>query len=108
MKNIFLFCDAGMSTSLLVSKMRESAKAHNVNVQIQALPFAKSFEIIDNKKADCILLGPQVKFLLKDIEDKCKKQNIPLDVVNSTDYGTMNGEKVLKQAIKMIKANQIK
>ncbi|MCY6485750.1 PTS sugar transporter subunit IIB [Clostridium aestuarii] len=108
MKNIFLFCDAGMSTSLLVSKMRESAKVHNVDVEIQALPFGKSFEIIQNNKADCILLGPQIKFLLKDIEEKCEKHNIPLDVVNSIAYGTMNGEKVLKQAIKMIKANQNK
>lgn len=108
MKNIFLFCDAGMSTSLLVSKMRGVAKAKNVNVQIQALPFAKSFEIIESGKVDCILLGPQVKFLLKDIEGKCQEKNIPLDVVNSADYGTMNGEKVLKQAIKMIRANQNK
>ncbi|SFC93819.1 PTS sugar transporter subunit IIB [Clostridium uliginosum] len=108
MKNIFLFCDAGMSTSLLVSKMRNVAEAHNVEVQIQALPFAKSFEIIENGQADCILLGPQVKFLLKDIEGKCKEKNIPLDVINSAHYGTMNGEKVLKQAIKMIRENQNK
>ncbi|WP_392486182.1 PTS sugar transporter subunit IIB [Haloimpatiens sp. FM7315] len=106
MKKIFLFCDAGMSTSLLVSKMREVAKKHDVNVQIEALPFARSFEIIEKKEVDCILLGPQVKFLLKDIEEKCAEYNIPVDVISATAYGTMNGEKVLKQAIKMIRGSK--
>ncbi|MDU5106980.1 PTS sugar transporter subunit IIB [Clostridium sp.] len=106
MKNIFLFCDSGMSTSLLVGKMREVADKHKVDVHIEALPFAKSFEALNEKQVDCVLLGPQVKFLLKDIEEICKEKNIPVDVINFTDYGTMNGEKVLKKAIKMIKANQ--
>ncbi|MGG7143973.1 PTS sugar transporter subunit IIB [Clostridium nigeriense] len=106
MKNIYLFCDAGMSTSLLVTKMREVAAKHDVKVNIEALPFAKSFEILNEKQVDCVLLGPQVKFLLKDIEGPCKEKNVPVAVINSADYGTMNGEKVLKQAIKMIKANQ--
>ena len=52
MKNIFLFCDAGMSTSLLVTKMREVATKHNVNVNIEALPFAKSFETLNEKQVE--------------------------------------------------------
>ena len=41
MKNIFLFCTAGMSTSLLVTKMRDAAKKNNVDVNIDAFPIAE-------------------------------------------------------------------
>jgi PTS system cellobiose-specific IIB component len=37
-KVIYLFCSAGMSTSLLVSKMRAQAEKYNVPVIIDAFP----------------------------------------------------------------------
>lgn len=40
MKKIYLFCNAGMSTSMLVNKMKEAAKSKNINVEIEAYPVA--------------------------------------------------------------------
>ena len=37
-KHIYLFCSAGMSTSLLVSKMRAQAEEYEVPVIIEAFP----------------------------------------------------------------------
>ena len=37
-KHIYLFCSAGMSTSLLVSKMRAQAEKYEVPVIIEAYP----------------------------------------------------------------------
>jgi PTS system cellobiose-specific IIB component len=37
-KHIYLFCSAGMSTSLLVSKMRAQAEKYEVPVIIEAFP----------------------------------------------------------------------
>lgn len=37
-KNIYLFCSAGMSTSLLVNKMRQQAEKYDVPVNIEAFP----------------------------------------------------------------------
>lgn len=37
-KHIYLFCSAGMSTSLLVSKMRAQAEKYEVPVVIEAFP----------------------------------------------------------------------
>lgn len=37
-KKIYLFCAAGMSTSLLVNKMREQAAKHSVPVDIEKRP----------------------------------------------------------------------
>ena len=38
MKKILLMCNAGMSTSMLVSKMREAAEAQGYDCTIEACP----------------------------------------------------------------------
>ncbi|MEG2786783.1 MAG: PTS sugar transporter subunit IIB [Romboutsia sp.] len=106
-KKIYLFCSAGMSTSLLASKMQNVAKQHNLPIEVEAFPYSEIDKIVEQRNPDCILLGPQVKFMLKEVQGKFDEK-IPVDVINSMDYGSMNGEKVLKTAIKMIKARQTK
>ncbi|WP_250675157.1 PTS sugar transporter subunit IIB [Paraclostridium ghonii] len=106
-KKIYLFCSAGMSTSLLASKMQNVANQHNLPIEVEAFPYAEIDKIIEQKNPDCILLGPQVRFMLKEVQEKFDAKT-PVDVINSLDYGAMNGEKVLKTAIKMIKARQAK
>lgn len=41
MKNIILCCAAGMSTSLLVQKMREAASKKKLDISIKAIPVAE-------------------------------------------------------------------
>ena len=55
-KKIYLFCSAGMSTSLLVSKMKAQAEKYEVTVIIAAYPEALAAE--KGVEADLILLGP--------------------------------------------------
>lgn len=59
-KNILLVCSAGMSTSLLVSKMKEAAKEAEIEVNINALPISECDSVIDT--VDIVLLGPQVRY----------------------------------------------
>ena len=51
-----------------------------------------------------ILLGPQVKYRYQEVVDKFGSTGIPIAVIDQTAYGMMDGEKVLKTAIKMMKA----
>lgn len=103
MKRVYLFCSAGMSTSMLASKMQGVADDHNLPIEVAAFPDGKIGQIIEEKHPDVILLGPQVKFRLKEITAKFGDLGIPIEVIDATDYGMMNGEKVLKFAIKLIK-----
>ena len=41
MKKILLVCEAGMSTSILLSKMREYVKVKKVDIDIKALPITE-------------------------------------------------------------------
>ncbi|MBS5983376.1 PTS sugar transporter subunit IIB [Clostridium butyricum] len=100
MKNILLVCNAGMSTSLLVNKMKEEAVARGVEVNINALPVAEVKEAID--KVDIVLLGPQVRFQKAQVEEYAAGR-IPVEVIDIRAYGAMNGKAVLESALEKIK-----
>ena len=106
MKRIYLFCSAGMSTSMLASNMQDVANQHNLPIKVAAFPHNKLEEIISEDRPDCILLGPQVKYMYEETVEQFGSQGIPIAVIDQGDYGMMNGEKVLKSAIRLIKANK--
>lgn len=106
MKKIYLFCSAGMSTSMLASNMQSVADAHNLPIKVAAFPHNKLEEIIANDRPDCILLGPQVHYMYDETVEQFGNTGIPIAVIDQEAYGMMNGEKVLKTAIKLIKKNK--
>lgn len=103
MKKIFLFCSNGMSTSMLASSMQDVANKHNLPIEVSAHPHGKIVDIVETLKPDCILLGPQVKYLYDETVAKLGDAGLPIAVIDATDYGMMDGEKVLKMAVKLIK-----
>ena len=106
MKKVYLFCSAGMSTSMLASNMQDVANQHSLPIKVAAFPHNKLEEIISEDRPDCILLGPQVKYMYEETVEQFGSQGIPIAVIDLGDYGMMNGEKVLKSAIRLIKANK--
>ncbi|RLM06437.1 PTS sugar transporter subunit IIB [Gibbsiella quercinecans] len=98
MKNILLMCSAGMSTSIMVKKMTEAAAEINAEVAIKAIPEQQLNDHLAG--TDIILLGPQVRFLLDKVQSAAK--DIPVRVIDTMDYGTMNGEKILRQALAIL------
>jgi cellobiose PTS system EIIB component len=96
---ILLVCSAGMSTSMLVNKMRKSAEDRNITAQIDAVPES---ELKNNLEGlDVILIGPQVRYLEKKIREQADPIGIKVDVINQMAYGMMQGDKVLDQAIEL-------
>ncbi|MGY3750600.1 PTS sugar transporter subunit IIB [Vagococcus acidifermentans] len=101
-KTIMLVCSAGMSTSLLVTKMQKAAEGRGLDADIFAVSASEADDNLENKNVDVMLLGPQVRFMKSQFEPKLAAKNIPLDVINMSDYGMMNGENVLNQAMKLM------
>ena len=97
--NILLVCAAGMSTSLLVNKMKAAAKDRGLEIEINALPVSECSSVID--KVDIVLLGPQVRFQKPQV-DALVNGRIPVDVIDMRLYGTMNGKAILEQVIAKI------
>jgi len=105
-KKIYLFCDAGMSTSIMVNKMMEVVIKHQMPLEITAFPVARAQEVVDQEKPVAILLGPQVRFLLEKTKEQFAPQGIPVAAITPEIYGMMDGEKALKEALKLIKSNK--
>lgn len=103
MKRIYLFCSAGMSTSMLAQAMQEVGNKHGLPVEVKAFSHAKIGDIVEELHPDCILLGPQVKYLYEETNRKFG-EGAPVAVIDTAAYGMMDGEAVLKTAIKLIKS----
>lgn len=110
-QTIMLNCAAGMSTSLLVTRMQQAAQEQGIDAEIFAAPASEADEKLAQKKIDVVLLGPQVSYMKNDMKAKLAGKgeggkDIPMDVINMQAYGMMDGKKVLAQAESLIEANK--
>lgn len=90
MRKIVLLCSAGMSTSMLVKKMKEAADNENYECLIEAYPMVEAEEKCSD--ADIVLLGPQVRFNVSKIS---KLVSCPVEAIDMAAYGMMDGKKVI-------------
>ncbi len=98
MKKIMLVCSAGMSTSILVEKMKEEAKKRGEEVIIEA----KANGGLEQYRGqwDCCLVGPQIRFAKDQIQ---KALEIPTEVIDMQVYGMGDGSKALDQGLNLAK-----
>lgn len=81
---------------MLVKRMQDAASEKGVEAEIWAVGDSESVEEV--KKADIVLLGPQVRYLEKKMNERVNHEK-PVQVIDMAAYGTMNGAKVLDQAL---------
>lgn len=96
---IMLACASGMSTSMLVEKMKEASKANGEDHKIWAVAQEQVEEELGN--FDVLLLGPQIAIQL----DRMKKlvgDRAPVAVIKPVDYGRLNGKAVVETAKKLV------
>ena len=101
-KKILLSCAGGFSTSLLVNKMKEAAKAEGKEYEIKAVAAAQVEDIIEKDAPDCILIGPQIKYMEDQLKADANNHDIRLEAIRMQDYGTMNGKNVIAQAERLL------
>ncbi len=97
--HIVLACSAGMSTSLLVKKMQESAEKEGQACEIKAIPIAAIDQTVEEERVDILLLGPQVRFKKAELSQELAPKGIKVDVIDMSDYGLLKGDKVLHAAL---------
>jgi PTS system cellobiose-specific IIB component len=98
---ILLVCAYGMSTSMIMKKMKEAALAEGVELEVSA---HNPVEVAETRfDVDIILLGPQVTYHQEAI--KRIYPDIPVEPIEMMAYGMMNGKKVLADAISILEAN---
>lgn len=87
-----VFCALGMSTSVVVKKIIKAANEQGIDIEIAA----HSVNDIETyaRGNDILLLGPQISYRKNELQKMYP--DIPVVVMNVRDYGTGNGENILK------------
>ena len=101
--NIMLACCAGMSTSLVVTKMQEAAKAQGKDYKIWAVEQGQISDELGN--FDVLMLGPQVRHILRKVT-KIVEGRAPVGVIDPVSYGSCDGAAVLKQAEDLVASSK--
>ena len=106
MKQVIFACAGGMSTSLLVNKIRKEALERSLDFDFIAISEQLLYQHLnsDSDNIIAVLLGPQMRFALAESKKQTEKFGIPIDIIDPVAYGTMNASKVLDQILQMIKA----
>lgn len=93
---ILLVCNAGMSSSILVNKIKDAAEQKGMSVIVEA----RSNNGISSElgKWDVCLVGPQIMYAVDQIKHTLK---IPVASVEPRTYAMADGAKALEQAVKM-------
>lgn len=103
MYKIALVCEHGASTGLCVRKMVDASLELGTECDIAAYSLSKLENIVG--EMDCVLFGPQISFKLDKFKKAYTDHAAKMTVINSMDFGMMNGDKILKDAIKLIEKN---
>ena len=100
MKRILLCCAAGMSSSILVKKMRLAAKEHEIDVVIAAVSGNQVPLYVS--KVDVILVAPALVYEFERIKKIAAPYKVRVFLIGREDYGQMNGEIILLKLLNKI------
>lgn len=99
MKRIMLACAQGVSTSLLVTKMKKAAREKGIEAEIWAVDYSSVGDRIGT--FDVLLLGPQISYALDEIKEAVNGA-APVALIRQLDYGRCNGAAVLEYALELM------
>jgi len=100
MYQIVVCCVSALSSSILVSKMKQAAKEKGIQCLIWTV--GESGLDLAHADADVILLAPQVRHVLPKLEAKTVHR-VPVVPISDVDFGKMDGEAILDAALAAIK-----
>lgn len=99
MKKLLFACTAGMSTRLLIQRMREEIKARDLDLKMTALSLSEALDAAPD--ADVVLLGPQIAYARTELE-RAVHGKVPVGVISMADFGHMNVGNILDQAFALM------
>ena len=104
MIRLVLLCQYGASTGMLAQRIKQAAAKNEIEISVDAYSYTDISKVVD--KADVILLGPQIRFKKAEFEKNYASNGVPFVVIETTDYGMMNGENVLNSALEALKQSK--
>ncbi len=93
---ITLVCNLGMSTSILVDKLVKYAGEKGIEADVEA----RAFQRIEDRihQTDILLIGPQVRFMAKQFEEKYAGEVPVIMTMDMSDYAMSRADKIFDKA----------
>lgn len=99
MIKMVLACGAGMSSSMLLERIKVAADKRGIEIVIDAIPHASIEDYIGF--VDVVLLGPQLAHVQRTLTKRLGALGIGVGLISVKDYANMDGERLLDQAIEI-------
>ena len=91
---IIIICAAGMSSSLIVEKMKAIAPEGT------SVEYSVGMDAIrDLSGYDVLLVGPQLRYKKDKIKEAADKANIPYGFIDMVQYGRVMAKEIYEQAV---------
>ena len=87
---------AGISTSLLVNKMKRLIRNENLEIAVTAMS-ERAFQGYTGQ-TDVLLLGPQLGHRFESLKEQYESKGIRIDRIDSEHFGAMDAKAILEQA----------
>lgn len=81
MKKVLICCNTGVTTSMLVAKIKNAARERELDIDVEATPMATAADKIGG--VDVVLLGPQVGYAKAAFEEAGAQK---VEVISVEDY----------------------
>lgn len=91
--NVLLICGSGASSGFMAANIRKEAARREVNCNV----IARSEAEVENylSDIDCLMVGPHLKYLIPELEDKVRSKGITVILMDKSYYSLLDGNKAL-------------
>ncbi|MEG0177824.1 MAG: PTS sugar transporter subunit IIB [Anaerorhabdus sp.] len=93
-KSILLVCGTGASSGFMAKNLRVAAKSKGYEISVKARGDAEVEDYVE--EIDLLLVGPHLKYMLKDLEEITNPYNVPVKIIPDAAYGSLDGDAVIE------------
>ena len=94
MKKVLLISPQVTATKILVDRTKRLAQSQGISMEISTMSETQGRKYINDY--DVVLLSPQLRFLVSNRQKLGARDGLPIDVLNSKDFGSLDAEAFLR------------
>jgi len=91
--NVLLVCGSGASSGFMATNINKAAKKRGISCKVVARSKSEVDSYIDS--VNMVMIGPHMKFVKPEIEEKAVGKDVKIVVMNKSYYGLLDGEAAL-------------
>lgn len=91
--NVLLICGSGASSGFLAANIRKEAAKRGLDCSVVARSEAEVESFL--QEIDCLMVGPHLKYLIPELEEKVATMNIKVILMDKSYYSLLDGAKAL-------------